>query len=444
MIGKSEEDFQPPEVATRIIDEDERILTTGEFFLNQQGFLMDLVTGKPRWRQTTKVPLRDASGQIIGLVGISRDITKQKETEEALVTVNEKLTQGISSLEKSSRETAQLSEMIDLLQACPNTEEACIGIADQMSKFFPYDSGSLYLYNTSRKILDRSVAWGRPCEESMILKPEDCWGLRRGKMHIVQGGDVSQSSSECNHSLICPHVVATGPADYLCVPLVAQGEAIGLMHLRHQVEETNQENAYLEEWYDQYKRQRIQTITDSLSLALANLKLRSTLREQSIRDPLTGMFNRRYMEETVEREILRAKRNNETIRVIMIDIDHFKLFNDTFGHQAGDALLTALGHLFLSHVRGEDVACRYGGEEFILVMPGAKPEPTLQRAEDLREKVHNIDATFHGQSLGKVTLSMGVANYPANGTTVESLIQRADQALYQAKVEGRDRVVVSI
>jgi diguanylate cyclase (GGDEF)-like protein len=216
------------------------------------------------------------------------------------------------------------------------------------------------------------------------------------------------------------------------------------MHLRHLVEEINQDKASSVEWYDQFKRQRIQTITDSLSLALANLKLRSTLREQSIRDPLTGMFNRRYMEETVEREILRAKRNNEAIGVIMIDIDHFKLFNDTFGHQAGDALLTTLGHFFLSHVRGEDVACRYGGEEFILVMPGAKPEPTLKRAEDLREKVHNIDATFHGQSLGKVTLSMGVANYPANGTTLESLIQRADQALYQAKVEGRDRVVVSI
>jgi PAS domain S-box-containing protein len=188
LIGKSEEDFQPPDVAKRIVDEDEHILETGELFLNHQGFLMDLITGKPRWRLTTKVPLRDASGQIIGLVGISRDITKQKETEEALVTVNEKLTQGISSLEKSSLETAQLSEMIDLLQACPNTEEACVVIADQLSKFFPLDSGLLYLFNTSRNILDRSVSWGRPCEESLVLKPEDCWGLRRGKMHIVQGG----------------------------------------------------------------------------------------------------------------------------------------------------------------------------------------------------------------------------------------------------------------
>jgi len=171
--------------------------------------------------------------------------------------------------------------------------------------------------------------------------------------------------------------------------------------------------------------------------------LRSTLRQQSIRDPLTGMYNRRYMEETLEREVLRATRNNENVGVIMLDIDHFKDFNDTFGHQAGDILLQSLGHFFLSHVRGEDVACRYGGEEFILLLPGSSIEETRDRAEEMREKVNQMNVDFKGQALGKITLSFGVSVFPNHGTSPDILIQTADQALYRAKSEGRDRVVVA-
>jgi diguanylate cyclase (GGDEF)-like protein len=126
-----------------------------------------------------------------------------------------------------------------------------------------------------------------------------------------------------------------------------------------------------------------------------------------------------------------------------LDIDHFKEFNDSFGHQAGDVLLQALGHFFLSHVRGEDVACRYGGEEFILLLPGSSVEETRHRAEELREKVHFMNVDFRGQSLGTITLSMGVSVFPKHGTTPEELVQNADQALYRAKSEGRDRVIIT-
>ncbi len=191
------------------------------------------------------------------------------------------------------------------------------------------------------------------------------------------------------------------------------------------------------------KKQRINTIVDSLSLALANLRLRETLRQQSFRDPLTGLFNRRYMEETLEREILRASRAGEHVGVMMMDIDHFKQFNDTFGHQAGDAFLTALGHFFLTHVRGEDVACRYGGEEFILLLPGADMQTTCLRAEELREKVHYLNVEHVGQSLGTISLSFGVACFPEHGLVPDILVHAADQALYHAKQEGRDRVVMA-
>jgi diguanylate cyclase (GGDEF)-like protein/PAS domain S-box-containing protein len=438
LIGKSEEDYQPAAVARRIRDENSNIFATGEPLREKQATVVNPQTGQLRWRQTTKVPLRNEQGQIIGLLGISRDITAQKEIEEALTRANDQLTEGIAALELSSKETERISAMVDLLQACPNTEEACKVIADQMGHFFPEDSGLLYLYHSSRNILDRATLWGEPLDDPLVFKPDECWGLRRGRMHIVDESAIS-SGKEADHSLICGHIKPSGPADYLCVPLVAQGEAIGLMHLCHPVTEHSSK-----EWYDHQKRQRIHTIIDSLSLALANLKLRSTLREQTIRDPLTNMFNRRYMEETLEREILRAKRKEDSIGVIMLDIDHFKLFNDNFGHQAGDALLSALGNFLRTHVRGEDVACRYGGEEFILVMPGAKLEPTQKRAQDLIENVKYLTVSHQGRSLGTITFSAGVAVFPENGMTAESLVQCADQALYRAKQEGRDRVVTAV
>ncbi len=306
-----------------------------------------------------------------------------------------------------------------------------------MGNFFPEDSGVLYLYHSSRNILERVTAWGRPLEDPMIFKPDDCWGLRRGRMHIIDENGID-SGRDVERNLVCAHIQISGPADYLCMPLVAQGEAIGLLHLCHPVTDD-----YKAEWYDHQKRQRIIAIVDSLSLALANLKLRATLREQTIRDPLTNLFNRRYMEETLEREILRAKRKEDMIGVIMLDIDHFKFFNDNFGHQAGDTLLTAIGNFLQMHIRGEDVACRYGGEEFFLVLPGAKLEPTQKRAQDLIDKVKYLSINFQGKTLGMITLSAGVAVFPENGTTTESLVQSADQALYRAKQEGRDRVIVA-
>lgn len=444
LVGKSEEDFQPGEVSTKILAHDAMLFTTGEATVNEEEILIDMKTGNPRWRQTTKVPLLDRNGKITGLVGISRDITKQKETEEELHRSNAQLIKGIAALERSTRETEFLSEMVDLLQASPNTEEACVVIADQMGKFFPKDSGTLYLFHPSRNILDRAASWGPELHDTLVFKPDECWGLRRGKMHIVEADNTNANQPEINKTLICPHITPDGPADYLCVPLVAQGEALGLLHLRHKKgPAVIDEQGNVEGWYNQEKRQRIQSIIDSLSLSLANLKLRSTLRQQSIRDPLTGMYNRRYMEETLEREVIRAARNNETVGVIMLDIDHFKDFNDTFGHQAGDVLLQSLGHFFLSHVRGEDVACRYGGEEFILLLPGSTVQETCERAGEMREKAHLMNVEFKGQSLGKITLSFGISVFPDHGTSPDDLVQKADQALYRAKSEGRDRVVVA-
>jgi len=239
---------------------------------------------------------------------------------------------------------------------------------------------------------------------------------------------------EASHSALpCPHLSDSPPA-YLCVPMMAQGEALGVLHLAAAQEQMRLTEAH---------QGLAQTVAEQLSLALANLRLRETLRNQSIRDALTGLFNRRYLEETLERELYRAARSQHPLGIIMLDLDHFKHFNDTFGHDAGDLVLRELGQLLQAHIRGSDIACRYGGEEFTLILPEAPLETTRERAETLRIAVKRLVVQHRGQPLGALSMSLGVAAFPEHGAAADGLLHMADQALYQAKREGRDRVVVA-
>ena len=187
----------------------------------------------------------------------------------------------------------------------------------------------------------------------------------------------------------------------------------------------------------------IRDITERAQAQEALLKSEALLREQSARDHLTGLFNRRYMEETLKRELLRAARKSYTLGILMLDVDDFKRFNDTYGHAAGDEILRKLGELLLGHFRGEDIACRYGGDEFIIVLPDASLEVTCERAERLCENVRHIHSQFEGQTLEAISLSVGVAIFPNDGASSTALLKAVDVALYRAKRERRGRVVVS-
>jgi len=225
---------------------------------------------------------------------------------------------------------------------------------------------------------------------------------------------------------------------YVCLPLIAKSDVLGLLHLRsRQSTQIQSEQNVISDLKDMAV-----ILSEYLSLSIANIQLNERLARQSVRDPLTGLYNRRFMIESLEREIKRAERNRTQVGIIMADIDHFKQFNDKYGHAAGDKVLTQMGGFFKAGLRGSDVACRYGGEEFVFILLESSAENTFKRAGQMREEVKNLEVHYDGELLASITLSMGISTYPDQGSNAEDLLRVADAALYRAKQEGRDRIII--
>jgi diguanylate cyclase (GGDEF)-like protein/PAS domain S-box-containing protein len=364
--------------------------------------------------------LRDARGRVDGFVVSIDDRSERRQIEVALRAANERLTSWVADLEQRSREHGLVSETGDLLQACRTAEEAYGVIARMGRRLFPGESGSVAVAGGLDGLVEVVSSWGTPPGDR-TFGHEACWALRRGRPHLVQGSDPGPQ---------CRHMPATQGVAYLCVPMMAYGEAVGLLTLSLPASEAVSEP----------QRRLATTVAEHIALALANLKLQESLRRQSIRDPLTGLFNRRYMEESLEREMRRAGRARHPVGVIMLDLDHFKPFNDTHGHEVGDALLREVGAVLQRSIRGEDIACRYGGEEFILILPEASLRDAAQRAQQIRDAIRAISMVHDTRPVGPVTVSLGVAIFPEDGRSAVSVLRAADAALYRAKAEGRNRV----
>ena len=388
--------------------------------------------GEIVWLSTSGVPVLDAQGNFLGYRGANIDITERRKAQEALENANIQLKAMVQEVEKRNRNMALLNDMSEMLQTCQTSEEAFAAISHFVPKFFPNDAGALYLLRNSKNLLSSVTTWGHPPPSEELFPPDDCWAVRGGRVHRVD---------DPASALLCKHIPATGTlaTGYLCVPLVAQGASLGILHIRFLSCATQGREA--EEL--EAKQRLAVAIAENLALALANLKLRETLQNQAIRDPLTGLYNRRYLEETMDRELHRSRRLKAPLGVVMMDLDHFKDFNDSFGHGAGDALLSALAHVITAGIRTEDIACRYGGEEFLLVMPGASLETTRERAENVRQAVKALQVKYQDRFLKSTTISLGVAIFPDHGVTAEEVIAAADAALYRAKQAGRDRVEIA-
>ncbi|MDN4056626.1 diguanylate cyclase [Massilia sp. YIM B02769] len=313
------------------------------------------------------------------------------------------------------------AELMHSLELAESVDESAGIIASYLPRLLPRLSGSLYLYNNSRDLLERKAGWGVFDAEPETIEALDCWALRRGSPHLYVGGD----------GLVCRHASDTS-LDRLCLPLVTQGDVIGCITV------TGDELAKAEE----IQRAWIGQVAEQLGLALSNVKLRVSLRQQSIIDPLTQLYNRRYLDEVLKRELARASRSGVPLSVLVLDLDHFKRINDTYGHEGGDAILRKVAAALRENIRSGDVACRMGGEEMVVLLPECDTENALKRADALRIVIAAGDVLHNGQRIG-ATASIGVASYPAHGHNVQTLVHAADLALYEAKHEGRNCVRVA-
>jgi diguanylate cyclase (GGDEF)-like protein/PAS domain S-box-containing protein len=404
-------------------------------------------------------PLLDTHGQLIGEITVARDITTLHRTEEALHAaqaslqaklaairdVNRRLTREMAArrkadsamrrnnkalaatirqLESIHRDGADLSHMAELLQACTQRGEAYAIVRETAAQLFPDSCGSLFIHRESRDVLEHVTSWGSGPAAEKALVPDECWALRLGNPHFAP----RKGTVRCRHA-------HDDTESYVCMPIHGQGQVLGLFHIAIDVSPRTRHPA-------QDAEQRLRAMTDRVGPALANLKLRDSLREMALRDGLTGLYNRRYLEDVFSRELHRAERSGKPVSVVMIDIDHFKRFNDQHGHDAGDFVLSAVARAISNNIRPSDIACRYGGEELAVVLPETTLECARDRAEHMRRAIRETNLTHAGQTLPAPTASFGVAVYPANGTKPADLLKAADQALYRAKQAGRDRVCV--
>jgi len=365
---------------------------------------------------------------------IYEDVSEQIRTAEAQRQHAESLDQLVKELELRTKQMTALNEMGSLLECSGTVKEACAVVADSIRKLFPEaPSGALYLFKSSRNLVEATLRWGTlGCASEPTFSPDACWSLRRGQPHW---------SEHPGTGLSCQHLAESSRTRGLCVPMVAQGNTIGILHLEFESASGLRHDSGPEGVPDSHERLAI-SVASQIALSLASLQLRETLREQSIRDPLTRLFNRRFLEESLERELQLASRKKQSIAVLFLDLDHFKRFNDTFGHDAGDMVLQSLADLFRSFFRTTDMCCRYGGEEFAIVLPESSSQDAVIRADALRSEVKNLRLQYKKQSLGPLTLSAGVAAFPEHGSSSEELLKIADQCLYEAKARGRDNVAV--
>ena len=359
-----------------------------------------------------------------------REIFQRKLAQEQLSESNDRINHLLDDSRRQTAEITQISELGSLLHACASREEVFRLIPERMRRLFPDASGSIALLTPSRNRLESTVTWGVG-PAGQIFSPTECWALRRGTFHVHAGG---LSGARCAHFL--------GEGASVCIPLIAIGEAFGVLS----VQDNDFLAAIAPDASSHHSARSLNVATavaEHVALAIANLGLRESLRVQAVRDPLTTLYNRRYMQEFLERELNSARRKHRPVAVMMLDIDHFKRYNDAVGHAAGDRLLSTVGEILLRSVRAEDIACRYGGEEFTLILPECSLKQAAVRAEIIRQRVAETCARQASERVQAVTISIGIAAFDETTDQIGLLLKFADDALYDAKRAGRNRVVLA-
>jgi len=345
---------------------------------------------------------------------------ENSELLNKLTISNAKLLESYNRLVDHEQQLILINKLNDMLQSCHDSNEAYSVIKLIAQNLFNHSNGSLFILTPNSSTLIMAAHWGN----NKMLKSEftvtDCWALRKGHEYLVND---KQNEILCNH-------FESPPNSYICMTLHTQNLILGLLTLSS--EKLN--------YFTHDKIQMINHFCEVIQLSLTNIQLRESLYDQSIHDPLTGLFNRRYLDEVLSQTLKQATREKRSLCVAMFDVDNFKYFNDTNGHAAGDEILRNVGSLLKEHFRESDIACRFGGEEFCIVLLNTNISLAYNRLQVIRETIKNMKITLNEISLPTITVSIGIAEAPQNGTTVIEIINAADEALYLAKKNGKDKI----
>ncbi|MFA0541573.1 diguanylate cyclase [Vibrio sp. 10N.222.52.B7] len=365
-------------------------------------------------------------GILVGMVVLSLSFligTSYVSNRQIVQRVEEEQKKQDERIRQRTHEIELMHRLATMLAACSNMVEAQQIVSDILPRILGQVNGSVSLMRASRNQLVTQLDWGETWPGSVSFAPEECWSLRKGRAHL---------SNNDFHSLTCGHMHEMDNNQTLCIPLTAHGNTIGIMHLYFGQGDIK---------IDPIIEQLAFSVSEHLGLALANLSLQEKLRSQALSDPLTGLFNRRFFEQKLEEHSMNSPTSEQPLSLLMLDLDHFKRFNDNFGHDAGDFVLKEISALLKQSVSEDEIACRLGGEELAVLLPHYSMQEATEFGQTLCDAVRSMHLEHKGLSLGQLGVSIGVATYPKPASDTESLVKMADNALYMAKDMGRSRVV---
>lgn len=395
-------------------------------FANRATFAFDRTLPSGKMVSTNVRPLQTG-----GFVVTFTDVTEARKAAQELEVSKKAAQQAelkalrtLAAEQVWKSEAKLLAELDEWLQVCKSLTELYEIVGAFMPRILPSTKGELYIYSNSRDVLDGACKWGGQHMHDHIT-PDSCWALRRGRHYYHTPNELSFC---CDH--VKEHTVETDNLNYLCIPIVAHGDTVGLLHVGFPDDATEEESEASLRFTSQ--------CAEHISLAVANVKLRDELHDQSTRDPLTGLYNRRFFMDAFRNELNMSQRKEDALSVLSFDADKFKTFNDNHGHDAGDMVLRAIGEKMGEIMRSDDICCRFGGEEFVVLLPKTKLKDAMTAAEKLRSSIEDTKIRYGTSNLPRVTVSIGVSSFPDHGNMPQDLLNAADQALYAAKDAGRN------
>lgn len=355
---------------------------------------------------------------------------KSKQNEKLLADVNLQLKENLELVTIQNSSTLLLNEMVGFLQLCESQKKAYEIIKKYAAKLLPQTSGSIYMLNFATQYLVLVGKWNEPVLAEKKYPAADYLVLKPGTVNIIDGTEANLSCIHVkeNEVPIVPHV---------CLPLYSQNHMFGVILVEFNA---NDKASLMHTKVKEYLDLLMPSFAKQIALALSNIRLREDLHDQSIRDPLTNLYNRRFMKEFLSKEVAHMSRKQQPLAILMIDIDNFKNYNDTYGHDVGDYVLRELSKILVNNVRKDDIVCRYGGEEFTIIMSETNANAALEKAHKLEKILQNFSLKFEDIALMPFTLSQGIAVFPTDGDSANNLIKAADQALYAAKEGGRNQI----